>query len=232
MPRIARQTPGGYVYHALNRATARLKLFRKAADYTAFLQVLDEALERHPIRVLGYCIMPTHWHFVLCPAADGQLSSFLRWLTLTHSVRWHKQHHSTGSGHVYQNRFKAFIVEEDEHLLRVLRYVERNPLRARLVKRAQDWPWSSLACRLAGGEVAQRRLHAGPVALGRNWVQSVNAPQNEVELEAMRQSVARGRPYGSDGWVQAVVKRLGLQSTMRPRGRPRKHPIVGQSGGK
>ena len=135
MPRSARQTPAGYVYHALNRANARLRLFRKAADYAAFLRVFDEALERHPLRVLGYCLMPTHWHVVLWPEAEGQLSSFLRWLTLTHSIRWHTHHHSTGSGHVYQNRFKAFAVAADDHLLTVLRYVERNPLRAGLVER-------------------------------------------------------------------------------------------------
>jgi putative transposase len=221
MPRSARQTPGGYVYHTLNRPTARLKLFRKAADYGAFLRVLDEALE-HPVRVLGYCLMPTHWHVVLWPTADGQLTSFLRWLTLTHSVRWHKHYQSTGSGHVYQNRFKAFAVAEDEHLSTLPRYVERNPLRAGLVRRAEDWPWSSLACRLAGGEVALRRLHPGPVALATDWLQLVNESQTEAELEAMRQSVARGRPYGSDAWVQAVVQRLGLQSTVRVRGRPRK----------
>jgi hypothetical protein len=73
---------GGYVYHALNRAAARQKLFRKDADYKAFLRLLDEALERHPARLLGYCIMPTRWHVVLWPAADHELTFFLRWLTL------------------------------------------------------------------------------------------------------------------------------------------------------
>jgi putative transposase len=190
----------------------------------AFLRVLDEDLEQQPVRVLGYCVMPTHWHVVLWPAGDGELTSFLRWLTLTHSVRWQKHYHSTGSGHVYQNRFKAFAVAEDEHFVSVLRYVERNPLRAGLVQRAEDWPWSSLACRLAGGEVALRRLHPGPVPLPANWLKLVNQPQTEADLKAMRRSLARGRPYGSDGWVQAVVERLGLQSTIRPRGQPRKQP--------
>jgi putative transposase len=222
MPRHARHTPGGYVYHALNRAAARQKLFRKDADYKAFLRIVDEALERHPVRLLGYCVMPTHWHFVVWPAASGDLTSFLRWLTLTHSVRWHKHYHSTGSGHVYQSRFKAFAVAEDEHLLTVLRYVERNALRAGLVERAEDWPWSSLACRLAGGEVAQRRLYPGPVGLPTQWQKLVNKPQTEAELEAMRRSVARGCPYGPEEWVETVVQRLGLQSTIRPRGRPRK----------
>ncbi len=145
MPRQPRNAPGGYVYHALNRATARLTLFRKPPDYDAFLRVLAQALDRHPTRLLAYCLMPTHWHLVLWPEHDGQLSALVRWLTLTHSVRGHTHYHSTGSGHVYQNRFKAFPIQEDEHLLTVLRYVERNPLRAGLVARAQDWKWSSLA---------------------------------------------------------------------------------------
>ena len=224
MPRSARHTPGGYVYHALNRATARLRLFRKAGDYEAFLRVLDEALEKYPLRVVGYCVMPTHWHFVLWPAGDQDLTACLRWLTLTHSVRWHTHYRSTGSGHVYQNRFKAFAVAEDEHLWSLLRYVERNPVRAGLVRRAEQWPWSSLACRLAGGDVALRRLHPGPVILPANWLQWVNEPQTEAELEALRRSVARGCPYGGESWVQDVVQRLGLQSTIRPRGRPRQQP--------
>ncbi len=176
MPRSARQTPAGHVHRALERAASRLKLFRKAADYVAFLGVLDLALEKHPLRVLGYCIMPTEWHFLLWPADDGQLTAFLRWLTLTHSVRWHKHHHTTGSGHVYQNRFRASALAEDDHLLTVLRCVGRNPLGAGLVRRAEDWRWSSLARRLPGGKVALRRLHPEPVVLPANWLQLVNKP--------------------------------------------------------
>jgi putative transposase len=227
MPRTARQTPGGYVYHALNRGTARLKLFRKAADYDALLRVLEEALQRYPTRLLAYCLMPTHWHLVLWPEQDGQLSCLLRWLTLTHSVRWHTHHHSTGSGHVYQNRFKSFPVEEDEHLDTVLRYVERNALRAGLVQRAQDWAWSSLADRLRGGDMA-KWLTAWPVPEPQDWLRWVNEPQTEAELDAVRLSVARGRPYGAEAWVEAVVQRLGLQATVRPRGRPRKRPAPTQ----
>jgi putative transposase len=129
--------------------------------------------------------MPTHWHVVLWPNADGQLNAFLRWLTLTHAVRWHKHHHSTDGGHLYQNRFKAFAIAEDEHLLTVLRYVERNPLRAGLVQRADDWPWSSIACRLAGGAVAEKRLHPWPVATPTYWVQWVAHPQTEAEVQAL-----------------------------------------------
>ena len=205
-----------------NRAAGGLKLFRKPADFDAFLGVFDAALDKHPVRVLAYCLMPTHWHFVLWPKADGQMSDFLRWLTLTHAIRWQTHFRRIGTGHVYQNRFKAFPVEDDRHLYTVLRYVKRNPVRAGLVRRAADWPWSSLACRLAGGDVAKQRLQAWPVPLPRKWTEWVNEPQTEAELEAVRQCVTRGRPFGSETWTTAVVKRLGLQSTVRPRGRPRK----------
>src|SRR5262249_48404667 len=145
MPRKARVAPGGYVYHAMNRAAVRLRLFSKASDYDGFEKVLLEAMAKHPIRLLGYCLMPNHWHFVVWPANDWQMSDFFRWLTHTHSQRWHVQHNLTGGGHLYQGRFKAFPIQQDDHLYTALRYVESNALRAGLVKRAEQWRWSSLA---------------------------------------------------------------------------------------
>jgi putative transposase len=109
-----------------------------------------------PIPVLAYCLVPTHWHFVLWPQRNGQLDEFLRWLTLTHSVPWQAHDHAVGSGHVYQNRFEAFPVESDDHLYTVLRYVERNAPRSGLVQRAEDWRGSSLAARLLGKGASQR----------------------------------------------------------------------------
>jgi putative transposase len=224
MPRQPRHAPGGLVYHALNRAVARLPLFSKDGDYDAFLRVLDEALHEHPIRILGYCVMPNHWHFVLWPEHDGQLTEFLRWLTHTHTQRWHAHYHTAGTGHLYQGRFKSFPIEQDEHLLTVLRYVERNALRAGLVKRAEDWRWSSLAVRQAEGASGRRLLCPGPVPLPNDWLEWVNRPQTAGELEAVRQAVVRGSPFGSPVWQQRVSRRLGLEYTLRPRGRPKKAP--------
>src|SRR5882724_3699771 len=98
MPRVARVAPSGYVYHASNRAVAWLAFFEKEGDYQAFERVLVEALEQTPIRLLGYCLMPNHWHFVLWPQKDGELTEFLRWLTHTHTQRWHAHFHTAGSG--------------------------------------------------------------------------------------------------------------------------------------
>lgn len=129
--------PGGLVYHVLNRANGRLPIFEKNEDYEAFERVLAQAVQRVDIRLLAYCVMPNHWHLVLWPRVDGDLSRFVGWLTLTHTQRWHAHRHTTGSGHLYQGRFKSFPVQTDEHFLAVCRYVERNPLRAGLVSRAE-----------------------------------------------------------------------------------------------
>ena len=185
MPRIARRAPKGWIYHALNRAVARLPLFQKEADYEAFERVIGEVHERFPIEVFSYCVMPNHWHFVLRPTKEGQLTGFLRCVAHTHTMRWHAHHHTAGTGHLYQGRFKAFPVEDDEHFYTVMRYVERNAMRAGLVARAEDWQWSSL-WRREFGSVESRRLLAGwPIAKPRDWKKIVNAPQTEAELDAV-----------------------------------------------
>src|SRR6516164_1165917 len=150
MGRAVRVDAGGLVYHVLNRANARLRIFAKAGDYEAFETVLEQARARFGTRVLAYCVMPIHWHLVLWPRAQRELSRFVGWLTLTHTQRWHAHYRDVGSGHLYQGRFKSFPIEADDHYLAVCRYVERNALRAGLVERAEAWHWGSLGRRLAG----------------------------------------------------------------------------------
>jgi len=106
--------------------------FEKPADYEAFQRILAGGLERYDMRLLAYCMMPNHWHLLVWPKGDGDLSRFMAWVTLTHTQRWHAHRHSAGTGHVYQGRFKSFPVQEDEHFYSVCRYAERNALRANL----------------------------------------------------------------------------------------------------
>ena len=202
---------------------ARTTLLRKDGDFDAFERVILEATAKHPIRLLGYCLMPTHWHFVLWPKGDEDMTRFLRWLTHTHTQRWHAHYHRTGTGHVYQGRFKSFPVQKDDHYYTLLRYVERNALRARLVRRAEDWRWSSLYHRQQGsGDALCRLLHAGPLPLPEDWLEFVNEPQTEAELEALRRSVNRGQPYGTEDWQMRIAKELNLEHTFRKPGRPKK----------
>jgi REP-associated tyrosine transposase len=159
--------------------------------------------------------MPNHWHLVLAPRKDGELSRFTGWLTLTHTQRWHAERGSRGSGHLYQGRFKSFPVEEDEHFLMVCRYVERNALRAGLVRRAEDWRWSSLWRRAHPEAEPDILLGDWPVRRPANWLEWVNAPQTRAEEEAVRRCMRRGQPLGSDKWVQETVQRFALGSTCR-----------------
>jgi len=226
MPRRGRSIVGGCVYHVLNRANARATLFADQGDYAAFEKVLVQAHQREPIRILSYIIMPNHWHLVLWPRRDEgpRLSEFMRWLTVTHTQRWHAYHGTSGTGHIYQGRFKSFPVENDGHTLRVCRYVERNPLRAGLVEAAEDWQWGSLWRRLRGGDDEKLLLSRWPIEIPHDWSQRVNRPETCAELDALRKCVQRGRPLGDRLWCQRMVKRLGLEHTIRPRGRPRKRP--------
>lgn len=228
MPRMPRATPGGVVYHVLNRSNAGVRMFRGSHDYELFEHVLEEAHTRVPIRLLAYIVMPDHWHLVLWPRREGELSEFMRWLSVTHTRRWHSQHDSSGTGHLYQGRYRSFPVEPSDCLATLCRYVESNAKRSGLVRKAQDWHWSSLHRREHGDEVAQSLLDPGPVPLPRGWTARVNAPLDVDELAALRRSAQRGTPFGSPEWQVRVAKKLGLEFTMRPRGRPRKTPLEGE----
>ena len=227
MPRIARVAPGGIIYHVLNRANGRLRLFKKDEDFAAFEEVLASAHQRLPIRILDWVLMSNHWHMVLWPRRDGELTSFLRWLTLTHAQRWKHAHNAVGHGHLYQGRFKSFPVQEDRHLLPLLCYVERNPIRARQVDRAQDWRWGSCYARQRPSHSLASLLTDWPVDRPRNWLELVNRPQEPEEAALVKLSIERSRPFGNESWVQSTVRRLHLEQSLRPRGRPpgwRKHP--------
>jgi putative transposase len=222
MPRVARIAPGGFVYHVLNRAAGRFRMFRGERDFLAFERVMVEAHRRCPIRILSYCILPNHWHFEVWPERDGQLSDFFRWLTHTHAMRWRVTHATVGYGPLYQGRFKSFLVQDDPHVLTVGRYVERNALSAGLVTRAELWPHGSLWAREHGSDELRAMLSSEwPIDRPRDWVEHVNRPLTARELERLRTSVARGRPFGTDGWVARNVARLGLHHTVRAEGRPR-----------
>lgn len=206
------------VYHVLNRANGKMKIFHKDKDYIAFVSVLAEAKKKYPVRVLAYCLMPNHWHLVLYPYGDIDLARFMGWLTLTHTQRWHVHYKSTGFGHLYQGRYKSFPVQKDEHFLQLVRYVERNAKRANLVQQAEDWRWSSLHLHEFGTTEQKKLLSAWPVEPEAGYVAWVNRPQPKEEVEVIRYAIARGRPYGNEAWLSKTVERLGLQTTMRQRG--------------
>lgn len=222
MARPLRQSTADVIYHVINRSNARMTLFHKDADYQAFERILEEAKIKHPLRIYSYTIMPNHWHLILCPFKDGDISRFMRWLTLTHTNRWHAHYHSIGSGHLYQGRFKSFPVESDQYFSQLCKYIERNPLRAGLVNQAEDWEWSSLRRRLYGSPEQKQLLDSWPLPEEEDYLKLINQPESEITLQSIRESITRGKPFGSDQWVMNIADKLGLSSTLRSRGRPKK----------
>ena len=207
MPRTARASVGGTWYHALNRGNRREALFHKPGDYDAFVAAMIDARARVPV--------------VSRPHHDGDLGRGMPWLLTTYARRYHR-HYGT-SGHVGQGRFQAFPVQDDDHLVTVLRYVERNALRAELVSRAEQWKWSSAAAHC--GAAADALLEMEPWRKRwtvTEWGQYLADGELQTDLVELRQFTHAGRPLGTPDFVAALEK-----STMRPLfprkgGRPKK----------
>jgi putative transposase len=223
------------VFHVLNRSGGPLKLFNNDKEFAAFDEAIARTLASCPMRICAYTLMPDHWHFLLWPEHKGDLSAFLQKLTITHVRNWQENRDRVGLGNVYQGRYRSFPVEagsseggpssaggESEYFYGVARYIEQNSLRTGLVKKADEWRWCSLWRRVHGTAAERKVLGAWPVKMPPNWRKLANTLQNADELGAVRQSVRRGRPYGSDNWAIPTAARLGLESSFRPRGRPRK----------
>jgi len=201
-----------------------MQLFSKESDYAAFESLLEETLRSRPMRICAYALMPNHWHLVLWPERDGELAAFMQQLTTKHVRRWQLHRRKVGYGHVYQGRYKSFPVEHEEYFYQLVRYVERNALRAGFVDRAEAWQWSSLWRRHSGTQDQKQVLGDWPVDYPQDWAELVNQPQTEREVDAIRRCVARGQPYGRPDWVCQTAKKLGLESSLRAPHRPRKIP--------
>jgi putative transposase len=236
MPRTGRGETGGICCHVLNRGNGRQTVFHDEADYEGFVELMGLACRRTPMRVLAWCLMPNHFHLVLWPLGDGDLARWMQWLMTSHVRRYHRRYR--GGGHVWQGRYKSFplqrrqpsrgqraagVIEAAGPLWTVQRYVERNPLRAGLVSRAEDWAWSSLRCS-TGLEDAPDWVDRSWLDRPADWLAVVNTPESAEDLAAVRGSIIRGRPMGSESWVRRIAATLGLESSLRPRGRPRKDP--------
>lgn len=171
MPRAKRLFPPNSVLHAINRGNDRRCLFDSGEEYEEFLELVAWSKQQVAMRILAYCLMPNHWHFVLWPETSQAASLFLHRLCTTHAIKRRKRTRTIGQGHIYQDRFHGFVIQSEWYYLRALRYVESNPLRAGLVQRSIDWPWSSLRERVGHGH---RLLDDGPLRLPDDWVRSVD----------------------------------------------------------
>jgi putative transposase len=208
MPRSRRVIPPGSVLHVVNRGNDRRALFHSDAEFGAFRDLMRRAATRTPLRILAYALMPNHWHLVVWPETGTQLSRYLQGLCTSHAARWRRETGTVGEGHVYQDRFHAFVIESERQYFNVLRYVEANPVRAGLVMSAAEWRWSSLCDRESG---AEDLITAGPLALPPGWATIVDQSLPAPILDELR---ARHRTAFRPAW--------------RVRGRRQPPPVPGR----
>jgi putative transposase len=199
------------VAHVLSRGNNRATVFHSTAEYRDFIALLDEARQHHDVGVFAFCIMPNHFHLVVHVEHQQKLSAMMQWWLTSHVRRYHPRHES--SGHVWQGRFKSFPIQEDEHLLTVLRYVLLNPCRAQLVPTPWHWSWSSLQFR--------GLIQPWPVAPAGGLLKWLSDPLGLDDEEAVQHSIRRGAPFGAEAWKQKVAGDWGLEHTLRPLGRPK-----------
>ncbi len=203
----------------LNRANGRGPIFATDDDYMEFELVLSRTVQQHEMRLLAYCVMPNHWHLVVWPQNDGDLARFMHGLTTRHVRRWHRSHNTDGAGHVYQGPYRSILVQSDQHLLTACRYVERNALNAGLVKRAEDWRWSSVYHRTRSQNRRPHPMTADwPVERPDNWLEWLNTPLTAAELTGIRRSIEQGVPFGDENWRRQTASLLSLTSKFGRRG--------------
>lgn len=220
MPRVARMSAGDTIYHCMNRSNGRIKIFNNDKDYQFFEYLLEEGKDLIGMRILSYVVMPNHWHMLLYPVNDGDLGKFLHWVTTSH-VRYHRTKTKTiGHGHLYQGTYKSFPVETGRYAETLFWYIERNPLKAGLVDKAEKWKWSSLWRREFGTEKQKKLLSDTVVELPDDYLDTINLYEDKKEIEKIEKSIKKGTPIGSVEWIDEVAVKYNIEHTLRKRGRP------------
>lgn len=222
MPRNSRTDVGGEVYHVINRANGRMKIFNNDDDYLLFEKLLEETKELIGMRILAYVLMPNHWHLVLYPHKDGDMGLFMHRLSNAHTRKVHAITQTNGAGHLYQGRYKSFLVDSDSYFLALVKYVERNPVRSKLVERCEDWQWGSSRRRISGTKEEKKLIDAPITPLPHGYKQWINTNENEEALAVIRTSVNKGVPFGGEKWTEQMVIKFHLESTQKNPGRPKR----------
>lgn len=199
MPRKPRIDLAGQIYHVILRANAKIKIFISQDDYLLFENTFIQALKKFDMRNYVYELMPNHIHLALSPEKDGGLSKFMHWVTMTFTQRYHSLHRSAGTGHLFQGRYKAFIVKDDKYLLQLFMYIERNAINANLVKNAEDWRWSSLWVRVNGSKSQKKCLSAWPIEMPENYIKILNSTMKINPDNLWIKKEKRGRPFKNKG---------------------------------
>lgn len=217
MPRIARNLADEQIYHIINRGNRRSAIFHDSYDYDKFLNLLFDAKEKYDISCYAYCLMSNHYDLVLYTNVGENLSFAMHHINSSY-VRYYNRRYKL-SGHLWQGRYKSFIVQEEVYLLTLIKYVEANPLRAKIVKDCVLYKYSSAYNRV--NELSSLIINDLPIVLPKNWHSYINEKSSKTNLDSIRNSISRQSPLGDPTWQSFTSNKYGLESTLNPIGRPK-----------
>jgi len=221
MARMARAVIPGIPHHVTQRGVRGIDVFQQEEDYELYLQLLSEFCRKAGTEVWAYCLMTNHIHLIMVPESEDGLRA-----ALGEAHRRYTRHvnfHAGCRGHLWQERFHSFALDE-YHLLAAVRYVEMNPVHAGMVRQAEEYPWSSARAHLAGRNNGLVRVQPMLDRVS-SWREYLDSGLNDEMVETLRRHSRTGRPLGGDSFLDMLERRLGKQLRPGRPGRKRKPEI-------
>ena len=206
MPRIARVCAAGYPHHITQRGNNKEKVFFDDEDRRLYLDILQRYKNKYGIKILAYCLMGNHVHILVVPGQEMALARAMGGTNLVYTQHVNRKYHR--SGRLWQNRFFSSVVEEEPYLWAVMRYMEQNPVRAKLVKKAEEYRWSSARAHVLGvGDDVLSRENGIKEKEIRSYREFIREEEEEINA-AIRRATSTGRPLGGEGFIKKLEKRL------------------------
>ncbi|AMV33830.1 hypothetical protein VN12_17005 [Pirellula sp. SH-Sr6A] len=222
MGRAPRASEGGFPYLTVCRGLDGLTIFPDDEAFQAFTSILQESLERCEPRLLAYALLPDQWLALVVPRKDGDLSKWIGWITSVHAMRNRHLTPDAPSRGIYERRYRSFPVQDNERILDAILYIESLPLRLGITSDPTAYHYTSMHPRASADSKTSNWISPPPVHLPASWESQLREGLDNEKLAAIQKCIKRGAPYGDPVWVERMAKRFRLESTLRPRGRPRK----------
>ena len=220
MPRIARVVATGYPHHVIQRGNNREKVFFEKEDQDRYLSFLKRYSDKWNTPILAYCLMSNHVHILAEPQEERSLYKMMQGVTLCYTQYINKKYKRTGR--LWESRYHSCIVDKEEYLWAAARYIEQNPVRVKIVKRVEDYPYSSAKAHFKGtkDELVTKELFQD--GQGKDYVELLRMDLPEKEVDSIRYATRTGRPFGEKAFIKKLEKKLERRLIVMSPGRPKK----------
>lgn len=219
MPRIGRAVAAGYPHHVIQRGNNREEVFFEKDDRMRYFSLLKKYAAKWASPVMAYCLMTNHVHLLTKPESEESLYKMMQGLTLCYTQYVNRTYGRTGR--LWESRYHSCIVDQEKYLWAAARYIEQNPIRAGIVEKAEDYPYSSAEAHVKGSKDAVLGQDFFTEDRRQDYISLLRSDLPEKEIERLRHATKAGRPFGREGFVSEMENKLERKLLQRPKGRPR-----------